>query len=72
MAKLGIITRSRSTGYKAFPDAEQWWRSPEYSSLTRMEAVTVIVRARRVREVDFFIAGIPSERCDHVGTRIRY
>lgn len=68
----GIITRSRTTGYKSFPPADAWWEDSSFRKLTRVEAPSFILRSKKQGEVDFFLAGFRSKRVDHVGTPIRY
>lgn len=74
MGTIGLITRSRTTGYKTFPGTgTSWWEAREYRRLTRVEAPTLVLKARARGSIDFFLAGIASQqRTDHVGTPIRY
>lgn len=74
MGTIGLITRSRTTGYKTFPGTcTSWWEAREYRRLTRVEAPTLVLKARERGSIDFFLAGIASQqRTDHVGTPIRY
>lgn len=74
MGTIGLITRSRTTGYKTFPDTGiLWWEAREYRRLTRAEAPTLMLKASARGSIDFFLAGIASQqRTDHVGTPIRY
>lgn len=74
MGTIGLITRSRTTGYKTFPGTgTSWWEAQEYRRLTRVEAPTLVLKASARGSIDFFLAGIASQqRTDHVGTPIRY
>lgn len=74
MGTIGVITRSRTTGYKTFPSSgASWWEAREYRRLTRVEAPTLVLEASARGSIDFFLAGIASQqRTDHVGTPIRY
>lgn len=74
MGTIGLITRSRTTGYKTFPGTgTSWWEAHEYRRLTRVEAPTLVLKASARGSIDFFLAGIASQRrTDHVGTPIRY
>ena len=72
MGSLGIITRSRTTGYLPFATEASWWPVDPHRRLTRVEAATLVARGRGGGAVEFFLSGIPSSRVDHVGTPIRY
>lgn len=81
MGTIGLITRSRTTGYKVFPlsDVGSWWEQEDaYRKLMLLEAPCMVLRGKggsggEQCPIDFFLSGIKSEqREDHVGTPIRY
>ncbi len=73
MNSLGLITRSRTTGYYPLSSSlkiDYWWN--EYRHVMQEEKTNFLIRATQKGLLEFYFTGIPSTRKDRAGTTIRY